>query len=345
MLYSFTKSLGKLSVILSFALLSIVLIAPMESTDAASGDLLFTINNHTPEDDDNFGSAQLVETELEGPIDYEIGVGLFDVGKINLATGHYEATFWLSIKTENGNFTEYMPELHFVNGAITDRSNLYITDNWYNERIQGHFFNTMDFHSYPFNEIDLDFMIEFSQTSDELATFGVDPALSYAFEDIFIPGWTIIDTDYTTTHQEYFQLGSFPRYIASYTVESPFLSSFLIGIFPILVIGVLALVTFFYDPKTVFAQKGQIIATLIVATLFFQVFSQMNALPALEYLTLQGKLFAVVYSMLLFSVIEVFTQRQFQGHENIERGVKINKIFRFSLPIFVIGITLILWNF
>lgn len=295
--------------------------------------------------DSNFAFAQLVETELEGPIDYEIGVGLFDVGEIDLATGHYEATFWLSIKTENGNFTEYMPELHFVNGAITDRSNLYITDNWYNERIQGKFFNTMDFHSYPFNEIDLDFMIEFSQTSDELATFSVDPALSYIFEGIFIPGWAIIDTDYTTTHQEYSELGSYPRYIASYTAESPFLSSFLIGIFPILVIGVLAMVTFFYDPKTVFAQKGQIIATLIVATLFFQVLSQMDALPALEYLTLQGKLFAVVYSMLLFSVIEVFTQRQLQGHENMERGAKINKIFRFSLPIFVIGITLVLWNF
>ncbi len=78
--------------------------------------------------EDNFASAQLVETELKGPIDYEFGVGLFDVGEIDLATGHYEATFWLSIKTENGNFTEYIPELYFVNGAITDRSNLYITD-------------------------------------------------------------------------------------------------------------------------------------------------------------------------------------------------------------------------
>ena len=295
--------------------------------------------------EDNFASAQLVETELEGPIDYEFGVGLFDVGEIDLSTGHYEATFWLSIKTVNGNFTEYMPELHFVNGAITDRSNLYITDNWYNERIQGEFFNTMDFHSYPFSEIDLDIMIEFSQTNDELATFSADPVMSYVFDGIFIPGWTIIDSDFTTTHQEYSELGSYPRYIASYTVETPFLSSFLMNIFPILVIGIMALVTFFYDPKTGFAQKGQILATLVVATIFFQVLSQMNALPSLEYLTLQGKLFAVVYSMLLFSLMETFTQRKLRGHEDIKRGAKINKIFRLSLPIFVIGLFAIIWNF
>jgi len=295
--------------------------------------------------EDNFASAQLVETELKGPIDYEIGIALFDVGEIDLATGHYEATFWISIKTENGNFTEYMPELHFVNGAVTDRSNLYITNNWYNERIQGKFFNTMDFHSYPFTEIDLDIIIEFSQTNDELATFSADPVLSYVFDDIFIPGWTITDTDYTTTHQEYFELGSYPRYTASHTVESPFLSSFLMSVFPLLIIGLMALVTFFYDPKTGFAQKGQILATLVVATLFFQVLSQMNALPSLEYLTLQGKLFAVVYSMLIFSVVETFTQMQLRGHENIERSAKINKIFRFSLPIFVIGLWAIMWNF
>jgi len=238
-----------------------------------------------------------------------------------------------------------MPKLHFVNGAISDRSNLYISNNWYNERIQGTFFNDMDFHTYPFSKVELDILIEFSQTSNELATFRVDEALSYTFEKHNIPGWTIVDEEYSTTLQEYFELGSFPRYIASYTIETPFLSSFLVGIFPILVIGALAVVTFFYDPSTGFAQKGQIIATLVVATIFFQVLGQMSQLPSLEYLTLQDKLFAVVYSVLLFSIIEVFTQRKFGGREHKETGEKISKTFHILLPIVIIGIFLILWNF
>ncbi len=295
--------------------------------------------------EDNFASAQLVTETFDEPIDYQFGVGLFDVGEIDTSTGSYDVTFWLSIKTENGNFTEYMPKLHFVNGAITDRSNLYISNNWYNERIQGTFFNNMDFHNYPFSKIDLDILIEFSQTSKELATFRVDEVLSYAFEGHTIPGWSIVDTNYSTTLQEYYELGSYPRYIASYTIETPFLSSFLVGIFPIFVIGTLAVVTFFYDPSSGFAQKGQIIATLVVATLFFQVLGQMSQLPSLEYLTLQDKLFAVVYSILLFSIVETFTHKKFGSHENKETGKKINKIIRYSLPIVVIGIFLILWNF
>jgi hypothetical protein len=292
--------------------------------------------------EDHFASAQLVETDLEGPIGYEFGVGLMDVGEINMATGHYDATFWLSIKTENGNFTEYIPELVFVNGAITDRSNLYITDNWYNERIQGKFFNTMDFHSYPFTEIDLDIVIEFSQTNDELATFSVDPVLSYVFDGIFIPGWTVIDADYTTTHQEYFELGSYPRYTASYTVESPFLSSFLVGVLPILVIAALACVTLFYNISKGFGEKGEVVATLIIATIFFQVFGQMNQLPSLEYLTLQDKLFAVVYTILLYSITCTFVQKKFGGEENKETGKKIQRKFIYSLPIVVIATYLLL---
>ncbi len=295
--------------------------------------------------EDNFASAQLVAETFDEPIDYKFGVGLFDVGEIDLSTGSYEVTFWLSIKTENGNFTEYMPQLYFVNGHISDRSNLYITDNWYNERIQGTFFTPMDFHMFPFAEVDLDIIIEFSQTSIELATFSVDEVLSYTFEKHNIPGWIIVDEKYSTTTQGYFELGSFPSYIASYTIETPFLSSFLVGIFPIFVIGALAVVTFFYDPPTGFAQKGQIIATLVVATLFFQVLGQMSQLPALEYLTLQDKLFAVVYSVLLFSIIETFTQRKFGGREHKETGEKISKTFHYLLPIVIIGIFLILWNF
>ena len=295
--------------------------------------------------EDNFASAQLVAETFDEPIDYEFGVGLFDVGEIDLSTGSYEATFWLSIKTENGNFTEYFPNLHLVNGRISDRSNLYITDNWYNERIQGIFFNVMDFHTYPFSQIDLDIEIEFSQTSNELATFRVDPVLSYVYENVNIPGWSVVDSSFSTTLQEYSELGSYPRYIASYTIETPFLSSFLVSILPILVISVMTIVTFFYDPATGFAQKGQILATLIVATIFFQVLTQTKELPALEYLTLQDKIFSVVYGILLFSVVETFTHRKFGGAENKEIGKKITKIFHYSLPIFVIGIILILWNF
>jgi len=292
--------------------------------------------------DSNFASAQLVETEFEGPIDYEFGVGLFDVGEIDMATGSYEATFWLSIKTENGNFTEHIPELHVVNGRISDRSNVYVTDHWYNERIQGEFFNKMDFHSYPFSELDLDIMLEFSQTNDELATFSADPVLSYVFDGIVIPGWTVVDDNYSTTHVEYFELGNYPRYVATYTVETPFLSSFLVGILPILVIGALAIITFFYVPSTGFAQKGQIIATLTIATIFFQVLGQMAQLPALEYLTLQDKLFAVVYFLLVYSIIETFVHKLRGGIDDADKGKKIKRKFLYSLPVFTIGVFFLL---
>jgi len=295
--------------------------------------------------EDNFASAQLVETELQGPIDYEFGVGLMDLGEIDLSTGSYDVTFWLSIKTENGNFTEYIPQLDFVNGNIERRSNLYISDIWYNEKIHGTFFSDMDFHTYPFSQIDLEILIEFSQTSDELATFRVDPVLSYTYEKHNIPGWSIIESNFSTTHQEYFELGSYPRYVASYTIETPFLSSFLVGVLPILVIGALGGVTLFYEPARGFREKGEVVATLIIATIFFQVFGQISQLPSLEYLTLQDKLFAAVYTILLYSIADTFVQKKLGGEENKETGKKIQRKFLYSLPIVVIGTFLLLWIF
>jgi len=273
------------------------------------------------------------------------GVGLMDVGEIDLSTGSYDVAFWLSIKTENGNFTEYIPQVDFVNGHIEDRSNLYISDTWYNEKIKGKFFSDMDFHTYPFSQIDLEILIEFSQTSDELATFRVDPVLSYTYEKHNIPGWSIIESNFSTTHQEYFELGSYPRYVASYTIETPFLSSFISGVLPILVIGALACVTLFYEPSSGFGQKGEVIAALIIAIIFLQVFGQISNLPSLEYLTLQDKLVAVVYAILLYSVADTFIQKKFGGEENKETGKKIQRKFLYSLPIVVIGIFLLLWIF
>jgi len=46
--------------------------------------------------EDNFASAQLVTQTFDEPIDYQFGVGLFDVGEIDLSTGSYEVTFWLA---------------------------------------------------------------------------------------------------------------------------------------------------------------------------------------------------------------------------------------------------------
>lgn len=295
--------------------------------------------------EDNFASAQLVTEKFVEPIDYEFGTLLIDVGEIDLNTGSYDVTFWLSIKTENGNFTEYMPQLDFVNGHIPDRSNLYISDTWYNEKIHGKFFSDMDFQTYPFTQIDLDILIEFSQTNDELATFQVDPVLSYAYEKHNIAGWSIIESNFSTTHQEYFELGSYPRYVASYTIETPFLSSFLVGILPILVIGALACVTLFYEPSKGFGQKGEVVATLIIAIIFYQVFGQLNQLPSLEYLTLQDKLIAVVYAILLYSIAGTFVQMKLGGEENKETSKKIRRKFLYSLPIVVIGTFLLLWIF
>jgi hypothetical protein len=294
--------------------------------------------------DSNFAYGQLVETELEGPIDYEFGVGLFDVGKIDMTTGHYDATFWLSIKTENGNFTEHIPELHLVNGRISDRSNVYVTDHWYNERIQGTFFNQMDFHSYPFSELDLNIMLEFSQTSDELATFSVDPVLSYVLDGIVIPGWSVIDAEYSTTHQEYFELGTYPRYVATYTVQTPFLSSFVGGVLPVIVLGVLSLLTFQIEPKK-YLEKMGVVSGLLIGTIFYHTLNVMSQLPALEYLTLQDKFLAIIYVILMFAIFETSMQRAYNKKFDEERGEIINRKARYFLPVVVIGAAAFLWTF
>jgi len=66
-------------------------------------------------------------------------------------------------------------------------------------------------------------------------------------------------------------------------------------------------------------------------------------LPPLEYLTLEDKMMTVLYSMMVFGMIELAVQRKFNPEEEMDEAIYINKRFRQTLPIVIIGTGIAVW--
>ena len=101
---------------------------------------------------DNFAYAE----ETPKPIKMKIGIQIMNIGEINKETGAYELFFWVTITSDDYDFTKQPPPpLDYENGYVEEVTAISVREHFYKFKARGTFFNAMDYKDHPFNKLNL----------------------------------------------------------------------------------------------------------------------------------------------------------------------------------------------
>jgi len=145
-----------------------------------------------------------IETTDKPPIHYEMGILLLDVAEIDLATGSYELEFILSVSTVEDDFTIHVPEFEFVNAKHINEIKIEdIQPHHYAIKVEGTFFDSMDFKDYPFSPISLIIEVEIDHNIHENIIFVANPNPIFGEFGTFVPGWHYKSANFFVTNHLY----------------------------------------------------------------------------------------------------------------------------------------------
>ncbi|MDX1441894.1 MAG: hypothetical protein R3237_05495 [Nitrosopumilaceae archaeon] len=285
---------------------------------------------------DVYGQTQSTLSNSDNKKNYEIGVYILNVGKIDLQTGTYDLDFYLWIRSDQSNFVENPPKIEFMNGKASMEP-ISIEENYYEYRVKGNFQKNMNFKNYPFEQLQLTIEVEGLADINKLE-FVVDEVETGIDKLVNIPGWNLKENSAFIQEHEYSDGSSFSRFVFALDIERFPLSSFLKTIFPVLIITTIAMLAFWMSPTNFTARIGLGASTLLAA-----VAAHLNAagqLPPIGYLTLMDKIMIIAYSLFLNNLLSMVIQMRLIDHNKPEEAQKINSKMRKLMPIIIVIIFL-----
>jgi hypothetical protein len=113
-----------------------------------------------------------VDCEKLEPLIYNMGLDLSTIGEIDRKTGSYELIFWMTVVSDEIDFTKCPPpsEWDFTNGYVISRGGVSTEPHFHKFEVHGVFFEEFDFRDYPFEKMDLSVHVEpyFPITTDKM---------------------------------------------------------------------------------------------------------------------------------------------------------------------------------
>jgi len=289
-------------------------------------------------------SAQEI-TEIEDPIDYQIGLQLMNIGTIDRQSGSYDLIFWITIVTDDLDLTEFPPpdEWDFTNGYITDVTGTNTDPHFHKFKVRGVFYNQVDFRDYPFETLDLAVHIEpyFPLTSDKMI-FTVNPDYSgiAGVDTVSVPGWDVGTPSFGTYVEEY-PWGYFTHFVANFPVETSPFTAFMKKIFPVVILVSFAYSTFWMSPKNI-SDRIAIISAALVSAIFFHAVFLLGELPPLGYLTIADMIMMVAYGLFLLCLLQILLHRHFyeisKKEYTPEKARHMDRKMRMIIPVILVGI-------
>jgi len=281
-----------------------------------------------------------------------MGIDLISVGVIDRESGSSELIFWLTIVSDDIDFTKNPPpdDWFLSNGYIIDKTGQNIDPHFYKVLIRGSFFSDVDFRNYPFDEIDLHIHMEpyYPLTADKVV-FQVNEEYSRMNpETVSVPGWTMGEptfSAYTTTYP----WGDFAHLEAHFPVTTSPVDVFIKKLLPVLVLASFAFGTFFMSSHILQNRIG-ILAPIIVGSIFFHAIFLLGELPPISYLTLADKIMISIYTVFVCAGVTIlFHQHHLNRKEiahderDIHRQFGIDKKMMILTPIASLAVFALLY--
>jgi len=246
------------------------------------------------------------------PIIYNMGIDLISVGVIDRESGSSELIFWLTIVSDDIDFTKNPPpdDWFISNGHIIDKTGQNIDPHFYKVLIRGSVFSEADFRNYPYDEINLAIHIEpyFPLTADKIV-FKVNEEYSRINpETVNVPGWTMGEptfSAYTTTYP----WADFAHFEANFPVEISAVGVFIKKLLPPIILGLFGFATFFMSTH-ILQNRIAMVATCLVGALFFHAIFLLGELPSISYLTLADKMMISIYGIFVGAGFAILIQQR-----------------------------------
>jgi len=278
--------------------------------------LLFPIGTALAQTDDV--DTLVVPTD---PIIYNVGVDLISVGVIDRESGQSDLIFWLTIVSDDVDFTKNPPpdDWDLTNGYVIDKTGTNIDPHFYKTKIRGAFFSDVDFRNYPYDEINLAIHIEpyFPLVTNQVV-FQVNEEYSLINPDtVSVPGWTMGEPtfkSYTTTYP----WGDFTHFEANFPIETSPVGIFIKKLLPPIILAFFGFGTFIMTSHTL-QNRTTIVITGLVGSLFFHAIFLLGELPPISYLTLADKMMIAIYSIFVMAGATILCHQH-----NIDRSEKIH---------------------
>ena len=291
----------------------------------------------------SFAQTQQISDPENSPLMYDVTITLMDISDIDYENGGYSLSFWIKLYSEDIDFTLVPPpEIDFVNGKIDEIVHEYTDKNSYSAKVYGTFFTNMNFRNYPLMHLSLPIIIEPVQQPVDEIKFVSGKVSSNIDENLTVSGLLFKQVKIDTLDYTYFDGDVFSRYIVTFEFETPILTSFLVGIFPILVLAGLVVFLFGLDPRN-HDLKAEMVVGVLIAAVFFHVIDVGESLPPLTYLTLEDKVITILYGMLGVIMVEIISQRKWNPEDDLQKAEKIDKKFRMIFVVVSTAIAIIVF--
>jgi len=241
----------------------------------------------------------------DGPIVYDVKITLMDVSDVDYANNVYTLSFWITLTSDEIDFSSIPPPpIDYVNGKIDQVDHTYFSHgNSYSEKVHGTFFSPMEFNNYPFLSLSLPIIVEPVKFESHEMRFVQQKSSSAVDSKLRLSGLTYTHTEEEVSDYIYADGDSFSRYVATYNFETPLLSSFMVGIFPIIIMGAVVMLSSLIKPTLEI--RPEIVTATLIAAVFFHIIDVGESLPPLEYLTLEDKFMTVLYALIVFAMVEI----------------------------------------